>query len=55
LKRAKYKRRIKDDPNILDNKDITVNSFNNFPSEILKLLKKLIIFNKKVIDSLVKE
>lgn len=52
LTRAKYKKDIGSDAKFLENKDITMQSINDLPEDILKGVKKLSAFKKKVIKLL---
>lgn len=52
IKHAKYKRHIKEDPNILDSRELTWEIVKAFPDDITELMKKLLSFNKKIIKLL---
>lgn len=52
LTRAKYKKDIGSDANILENKDVTMQSIVELPEDILKAVKKFGAFNKKIIKLL---
>jgi hypothetical protein len=52
LRRAKYKKDISSDGKILEEKNITMQSINDLPEDILKGIKKLGAFNRNIIKLL---
>jgi uncharacterized protein YutE (UPF0331/DUF86 family) len=50
ISRAKYKRHLKNDLNILEEKEVTLSSINNLPNDIIKFIKKFNAFKKKILS-----
>ncbi len=53
ISRAKYKRHLSKDANILEDKAVNLDSIKSLPNDILALIKKISTFNKKVLTLII--